>query len=161
MAQAECCRPRANFSIDDNRLSFDHRPYPMLPKCPHCQEPLTRTQVARLLASLSAGKPKNYTDEERTRRRERMREINARRKSSGSNTAMPHRHLTHQDFTLAAIDDVIARGRRGAWESLQAALGRHREIRAKVLRVCAAHVADPYAQRYHFWNNYARLQAAS
>ena len=133
----------------------------MLPKCPHCQEPLTKTQVARLLASLSAGKPKNYTDEERTLRRERMREINARRKGFGSTTAMPHRHLTHQDFTLAAIDDVIARGRRDAWESLQAALGRDRAIRAKVLRVCAAHVADPYAQRYHFWNNYARLQAAS
>lgn len=136
-------------------------PYSMLPKCPHCQEPLTKKQVARLLASLSAGKPKNYTDEERTLRRERMRAINARRSGSGSSTAMQHRHLTHQDFTLAAIDDVIARGRRDAWESLQAAFGRDREIRAKVLRVCAAHVADPYAQRYHFWNNYAHLQAAS
>jgi hypothetical protein len=133
----------------------------MLPKCPHCQEPLTKKQVARLLASLSAGKPKNYTDEERTLRRERMRAINARRNGSGSSTAMQHRHLTHQDFTLAAIDDVIARGRRDAWESLQAAFGRDREIRAKVLRICAAHVADPYAQRYHFWNNYAHLQAAS
>jgi hypothetical protein len=149
------------FSVDDNRLSCDRRPYSMLPKCPHCQEPLTKKQVARLLASLSAGKPKNYTDEERTLRRERMRAINARRNRSGFNTAMQHRHLTHQDFTLAAIDDVIARGQRDAWESLHAAFGRDREIRAKVLRVCAAHVADPYAQRYHFWNNYAHLQAAS
>jgi hypothetical protein len=30
------------------------------------------------------------------------------------------------------------------------------EIRAKVLRVCAAHTADPYAQRYHFWKHYAQ-----
>ncbi len=133
----------------------------MLPQCPHCLEPLTKKQVARLLASLSAGRPKNYTDEERTRRRERMRAINARRKNSISGTLMRHRHLTHQDFTLAAIDDVIARGRRDAWEALQVALSRDREIRAKVLRVCAAHVADPYAQRYHFWKNYACLQAAS
>jgi hypothetical protein len=133
----------------------------MLPKCPHCQKSLSKKQVARLLASLSAGKSKNYTDEERTLRRERMHAINARRKNSRPTTAMQHRHLTHQDFTLAAIDDVIGRGRRDAWESLHAAFRQDRAIRAKVLRVCAAHVADPYAQRYHFWNNYAHLQAAS
>ena len=74
---------------------------------------------------------------------------------------MLHRHLTHQDFTLAAIDDVIGRGQRDAWESLRDALSHNQEIREKVRRVCAVHIADPYAQRYHFWNNYADLQGAS
>ena len=74
---------------------------------------------------------------------------------------MNHRHLTHQDFTLAAIDDVIGRGSRASWEALHAAIGHDAELRSKVVRVCAAHISDPYAQRYHFWNNYAQLQATS
>jgi dTDP-4-dehydrorhamnose 3,5-epimerase len=28
---------------------------------------------------------------------------------------MRHQHLTHQEYTLAAIDDVIARGKRQVW----------------------------------------------
>jgi len=69
---------------------------------------------------------------------------------------MTHRHLNHQDFTLAAIDDVIGRGQRPAWEALRLAVLERPEIQAKVLRVCAAHCADPYAQRYHFWKHYAQ-----
>jgi len=34
---------------------------------------------------------------------------------------MYHRHLTHQDFTLAAIDDLIARGKRQDWAELRQA----------------------------------------
>ena len=30
----------------------------------------------------------------------------------------------------------------------------------KILRVCQAHVADPYAQRYHFWKAYAERYLA-
>jgi hypothetical protein len=30
----------------------------------------------------------------------------------------------------------------------------------KVLRVCQAHIADPYAQRYHFWKQYAERHIA-
>ncbi|MBI4625931.1 MAG: hypothetical protein HY736_22260 [Verrucomicrobia bacterium] len=71
---------------------------------------------------------------------------------------MRHRHLNHQDFTLAAIDDIIGRGQRPAWEALRSALILQPEIREKVLRVCAAHIADPAAQRYHFWNCYARAR---
>jgi hypothetical protein len=133
----------------------------MMPTCPHCKEALTKKEVARLLASLSAGKAKNYSQAERATRRERMRVINARRKNLRLSTGMAHRHLTHQDFTLAAIDDVIGRGRREAWESLRDVLVKYPEIRAKVVRVCSVHLGDPYAQRYHFWNNYAHLQAAS
>ena len=36
---------------------------------------------------------------------------------------MQHRHLTHEQYTLAAIDDIIARGKRRDWAELrQAAL---------------------------------------
>ena len=68
---------------------------------------------------------------------------------------MLHRHLTHQQFTLAAIDDVIARGKRPDWAALA-----DRATLEKVLRVCQAHVADPYAQRYHFWKQYAERYLA-
>lgn len=68
---------------------------------------------------------------------------------------MLHRHLTHQSFTLATIDDIIARGKRRDGAALRTAMLRDPAIRDKVLRVCAAHVADPYAQRYHFWKHYA------
>lgn len=130
------------------------------PACPHCQEPLSARQVARLLASLAVGKSKNFSPEECALRGARMRALNARRgRPLTSSTSMRHRHLTHSEFTLAAIDDVIGRGQRGSWESLQAALGADIEIRSKVVRVCAAHIGDPYAQRYHFWNNYALRQA--
>jgi hypothetical protein len=67
---------------------------------------------------------------------------------------MQHRHLTHQQYTLAAIDDVIARGRRRDWAELRTAVLTDPAVLTKVLRVCNAHVADPYAQRYHFWRLY-------
>ena len=68
---------------------------------------------------------------------------------------MLHRHLNHQDFTLAAIDDVIDRGRRQDWAELRRAALADRDVMEKVRRVCDAHVQDPYAQRYHFWKGYA------
>jgi hypothetical protein len=73
---------------------------------------------------------------------------------------MYHRHLTHQQFTLAAIDDVIARGKRQDWAELRLAVLADRSALEKVLRVCQAHVADPYAQRYHFWKQYAERHLA-
>jgi hypothetical protein len=30
----------------------------------------------------------------------------------------------------------------------------------KILRVCRAHVEDPFAQRYHFWKHYAERNLA-
>lgn len=68
---------------------------------------------------------------------------------------MYHRHLNHQQLTLAAIDDVIARGKRRDWATLRQAALQDRAVFEKVLRVCQAHIADPYAQRYHFWKYYA------
>jgi hypothetical protein len=33
-----------------------------------------------------------------------------------------HRHLTHEGFTLAAIEDILARGRMPDWEPLVTAI---------------------------------------
>jgi hypothetical protein len=76
-------------------------------------------------------------------------------------TGMSHRNLNHSRFTLAAIDDVIDRGQRESWALLLAAVDTSPEIRSRVLQVCAAHVSDIYAQRYHFWKNYASHQATA
>lgn len=73
---------------------------------------------------------------------------------------MRHRHLNHQDFTLAAIDDVIARGRLDDWAKLRRALLADRSLREKVLKVCLAHIVDPYQQRYQLWKVYVERQAA-
>lgn len=68
---------------------------------------------------------------------------------------MRHRHLTHQNYTLAAIDDVISRGRWQDWADLRCAVLADRALLEKVRRICHGHVQDPYAQRYHFWMHYA------
>lgn len=73
---------------------------------------------------------------------------------------MIHRHLAYQQLTLAAIDDVIDRGKRRDWTELHRAALADRSALEKVLRVCRAHVADPYAQRYHFWKQYAERHLA-
>jgi hypothetical protein len=74
---------------------------------------------------------------------------------------MLHRHLNHQSHTLAAIDDVIARGRWHDWAELRLAVLADRSLLDKVDRVCRAHLAEPYAQRYHFWMHYAQAHRAS
>jgi hypothetical protein len=77
----------------------------------------------------------------------------ARRKDRRSN--MRHRHLNHREYTLAAIDDIIARGPMEAWLALRDA-AQEPAIRDKILRVCAAHSADPTAQRHRFWQRHAK-----
>lgn len=73
---------------------------------------------------------------------------------------MQHRHLNHQTLTLAAIDDVIARGQRRDWRALRTAALSDQDVIQKILRVCQAHCHDPYAQRYHFWKGYAENHLA-
>lgn len=75
---------------------------------------------------------------------------------------MLHRHLNHQEYTLAAVDDVIDRGKREDWAQLRRVALGDRDLMEKILRVALAHTADPYAQRYHFWRQYAEqhLKAA-
>jgi hypothetical protein len=68
---------------------------------------------------------------------------------------MIHRHLNHQELSLAAIDDVISRGKRRDWEELRLAVLANPEFLEKILQVCRARIADPYAQRYFFWMSYA------
>jgi len=86
------------------------------------------------------------------------RHLVARRKDRKvADTGMPHRHLKHQDYTLAAIDDIISNGRRTAWERLRLALLREPGVREKVLRVCDARIDEPSAQRHHFWRHYAQV----
>jgi hypothetical protein len=73
---------------------------------------------------------------------------------------MRHRHLNHEELTLAAIDDVIGRGKHRDWFQLRKSALADRSVFEKVLRVCAAHVHDAYAQRYHFWKHYAEQHLA-
>ena len=89
-----------------------------------------------------------------------MRGCLARQGGELYNHPMIHRHLTHQQFTLAAIDDLIGRGKRKDWAELRQAALADRAILEKIVRVCQAHIADPYAQRYHFWKQYAERYLA-
>lgn len=67
---------------------------------------------------------------------------------------MLHRHLNHQRFTLAAIDDVISRGRWQDWAQLRQVALADQSVLDKIARVCRPYIADPYAQRHHFWMHY-------
>ena len=73
---------------------------------------------------------------------------------------MEHRHLNHSAYTLAAIDDVIARGALMDWRALRDACKTDPVVQRKIQRVCAAHANDRYAQRHAFWALYVRHQAA-
>ena len=71
---------------------------------------------------------------------------------------MRHRHLNHEDYTLAAIDDVIGRGRWGDWADLRRSVHTDTPVLDRVERVCRAHVGDPHAQRHHFWMRYVQAR---
>jgi hypothetical protein len=73
---------------------------------------------------------------------------------------MQHRHLNHSDWTLAAVDDTIARGRIDDWKALRDAAVGQAGVRTRILRVCAAHLGDPTEQRYFFWDYYVRTVLA-
>ena len=86
---------------------------------------------------------------------------------------MEHRHLNHQRFTLAAIDDVIARGKWQDWAELRRAALAEPAVLEKIRRVCAARIEpsageregpaprkkEPYAQRHHFWMHWTKRHA--
>jgi hypothetical protein len=73
---------------------------------------------------------------------------------------MRHRHIEGKDFSLPAIDDIIGRGEQDDWVELRKAVLADRSLLEDVVRICRAHISDPYAQRYHFWNYYARQKLA-
>lgn len=74
---------------------------------------------------------------------------------------MRHRHITPPGLTLAAIDDIIARGRWRDWAELRHAARRDRSVLDRIERICAAQIRDPRAQRHHFWMRYATEFRAS
>ncbi len=51
---------------------------------------------------------------------------------------MKHRHLTHEEFTIAAIEDVLARGKLPDWEPLIAVIQAdpYGEVANKTLALC-------------------------
>ena len=73
---------------------------------------------------------------------------------------MLHRHLNHQGYTPAAIDDIISRGRWDDWADLRQATVDDPALLDTIERVCAPQVVDPYAQRHHFWMNHVRYRRA-
>ena len=74
---------------------------------------------------------------------------------------MLHRHIIETASpSLAAIDDIIDRGGVEDWRSLRSRAEADGSILKKILRVCAAKVSDPYAQRYHLWDYYAKHATA-
>lgn len=65
---------------------------------------------------------------------------------------MCHRHLNHNEFTLAAIDSVIERGSAEDWLELREATRTRPELIAKIARVCEAQRNNPYsAELYAEW----------
>ncbi|MBE0508018.1 MAG: hypothetical protein IBX50_15110 [Marinospirillum sp.] len=58
---------------------------------------------------------------------------------------MQHRHLNHQEYTLAAIDDVISRGKINDWLDLRNAVAQSPQLLDKIERICTAKASDPYA----------------
>ena len=77
------------------------------------------------------------------------------------NSRMFHRHIIETaNPSLAAIDDIIDRGGAEDWRALKALADHDSSLIDKILRVCAVKIADPYAQRYHLWNYYAKRALA-
>ena len=70
---------------------------------------------------------------------------------------MIHRHISESATpSLAAIDDIIERGGVCDWSELKRRADNDSLLLAKIVKVCAAKISDPYAQRYHLWNYYAQ-----
>lgn len=67
--------------------------------------------------------------------------------------SMRHRHIDDQEYTLAAVDDVIGRGGPRDWLELREAVRRDADVAARVNRICA-HYTDEDAIRYRFWAVY-------
>lgn len=70
--------------------------------------------------------------------------------------AMEHRHIDScGKLSAAAIDDMIDRGGRADWAFLRDRSRGDESVMQKIRRVCAAHMSDPFDQKYHLWSLYA------
>lgn len=67
---------------------------------------------------------------------------------------MRHRHLDHEDFTLAAIDDVIERGGRRDWAELREAARTDGNVADKIRSICMARLRQDDPQRHRLWLHY-------
>ena len=79
--------------------------------------------------------------------------------STDNHGTVNHRHINPSSLSLAAIDDVICRGGWQDWIDLRRRVLEGSDVLKRVQRVCRPHLADGYAQRYHFWMNYAQAHA--
>lgn len=75
--------------------------------------------------------------------------------------AMRHRHLNHERYTLAAIDDIILRGKWEDWVDLRRSLLTDHALMEKVKRVCQPHISDQYNQRHIFWIRYVEKHSSA
>ena len=67
-----------------------------------------------------------------------------------------HRHLNHEEMTIAAIDDIIGRGKREDWIDLRRRfLASPNDLKSRIIAACQGHLDDPYEQRYRLWKLYA------
>ena len=69
-----------------------------------------------------------------------------------------HRHLNHEKYTLAAIDDIILRGKWEDWSALRRAALADRAVMKKIEDVCQPYLSDPYRQRHYFWTHWVRFR---
>ena len=82
--------------------------------------------------------------------------LTEQRTATDNDTTMQHRHLHPGSLSLAAIADMICRGGWQDWIDLRGRVLASTGVLAQVQRVCKPHLDDGYAQRYHFWMNYAK-----
>ena len=64
---------------------------------------------------------------------------------------MEHRHLRSPGYTLAAIDDVIARGSMEDWIELDAAASSDARVADKIRTVVMARSDDESSINHDFW----------
>ena len=69
---------------------------------------------------------------------------------------MNHRHITDNEYSLAAIDSIIERGQRKDWALLQISMRDNADLCRKVLRIASHNLEHPYTIRYHYWYHFAR-----
>jgi hypothetical protein len=79
--------------------------------------------------------------------------------SADNHCIVNHRHINPSSLSLAAIDDVICRGGWQDWMDLRRQALAHGDVLERVQHVCRPHVVNGYAQRYHFWMNYAKAHS--
>ena len=81
--------------------------------------------------------------------------------NADNHRTMNHRHINPSSLSLAAIDDVICRGGWQDWIDLRGRVLASNDVLERVQHVCRPHLANGYAQRYHFWMNYAQAHATA